>query len=55
MVLFMHFIDVEYIVGQTSQYTNKGNSRCSMQIGVCGVMGKFVYSYDVHCHHMDKY
>jgi len=38
--------------GQTVEYTDNRISKYSMQKGICGVTGEFVYSYDVHCHHI---
>lgn len=38
--------------GQTVEYTDNRLSRYSMQKGICAITGEFIYSYDVHCHHI---
>lgn len=46
--LMMHNINEE----QTIEYIDNRLSKYSMQKGKCGVTGEFLYSTDVHCHHI---
>lgn len=38
--------------GQTVEYADNRISKYSMQKGRCGITAEFVYSDDVHCHHI---
>ena len=38
--------------GQTVEYIDNRLSKYSMQKGKCGITGEFLYSPDVHCHHI---